>query len=130
MQASAVDKVANYNCTILDVAKVTIGDNCFMAPNVAIYTAGHPIYPDVRSAMWVYGKEVTFGDNVWIGGNTVICPGVHIGSNVIIGAGSVVTKDIPDWAVAAKNFAPMPNVRVGLVVRTTEKSVTRGWEYY
>lgn len=94
---------ANYNCTILDVAKVTIGDNCFMAPNVAIYTAGHPIYPDVRSAMWEYGKEVTFGDNVWIGGNTVICPGVHIGSNVIIGAGSVVTKDIPDWAVAVGN---------------------------
>ena len=94
---------ANYNCTILDVAKVTIGDNCFMAPNVAIYTAGHPIYPDVRSAMWEYGKEVSIGDNVWIGGNTVICPGVHIGSNVIIGAGSVVTKDIPDWAVAAGN---------------------------
>lgn len=93
----------NYNCTILDVAKVTIGDNCFMAPNVAIYTAGHPIYPDVRSAMWEYGKQVTIGDNVWIGGNTVICPSVHIGSNVIIGAGSVVTKDIPDWAVAAGN---------------------------
>lgn len=84
MQASAVDKVANYNCTILDVAKVTIGDNCFMAPNVEIYTAGHPIYPDVRSALWEYGKEVTIGDNVWIGGNTVICPGVHIGSNAII----------------------------------------------
>lgn len=94
---------ANYNCTILDVAKVTIGDNCFMAPNVAIYTAGHPIYPDVRSAMWEYGKQVTIGDNVWIGGNTVICPSVNIGSNVIIGAGSVVTKDIPDWAVAAGN---------------------------
>ena len=93
----------NYNCTILDVAKVTIGDNCFMAPNVAIYTAGHPIYPDVRSAMWEYGKQVTIGDNVWIGGNTVICPSVHIGSNVIIRAGSVVTKDIPDWAVAAGN---------------------------
>lgn len=77
---------ANYNCTILDVANVTIGDNCFMAPNVAIYTAGHPIYPDVRGAMWKYGKEVTIGDNVWIGGNTVICPGVNIGSNVIIGA--------------------------------------------
>ena len=94
---------ANYNCTILDVAKVTIGDNCFVAPNVAIYTAGHPIYPDVRSAMWEYGKQVTIGDNVWIGGNTVICPGVNIGSNVIIGAGSVVTKDIPDWAIAAGN---------------------------
>jgi acetyltransferase-like isoleucine patch superfamily enzyme len=58
---------ANYNCTILDVAKVTIGDNCFMAPNVAIYTADHLIYPDVRSALWEYGKEVTIGDNVWIG---------------------------------------------------------------
>ena len=70
-----------------------------MAPNVDIYTAGHPIYPDVRSAPWEYGKEVTIGDNVWIGGS----PGVHIGSNAIIGAGSVVTKDIPDWAVAAEN---------------------------
>lgn len=90
---------ANYNCTILDVAKVTTGDNCFMAPNVEIYTAGHPIYPDVRSALWEYGKEVTIGDNMWIGGS----PGVHIGSNAIIGAGSVVTKDIPDWAVAAEN---------------------------
>ena len=75
---------ANYNCTILDVVKVTIGDNCFMAPNVEIPTAGHPIYPDVRSALWEYGKEVTIGDNVWIGGNTVICPDVHIGSNAII----------------------------------------------
>lgn len=105
---------ANYNCTILDVAKVTIGDNCFMAPNVAIYTAGHPIYPDVRSAMWEYGKEVTIGDNVWIGGNTVICPGVHIGSNVIIGAGSVVTKDIPDWAVAAGN--PCKVLRIDFII--------------
>ena len=93
----------NYNCTILDVAKVTIGDNCFMAPNVAIYTAGHPIYPDVRSAMWEYGKQVTIGDNVWIGGNTVILPGVTIGNNVVIGAGSVVSKDIPDNMIAVGN---------------------------
>lgn len=105
---------ANYNCTILDVAKVTIGDNCFMAPNVAIYTAGHPIYRDVRSAMWEYGKQVTIGDNVWIGGNTVICPGVNIGSNVIIGAGSVVTKDIPDWAVAAGN--PCKVLRIDFII--------------
>ena len=94
---------ANYNCTIIDVAKVKIGDNCFMAPNVAIYTAGHPIYPDTRNSMLEYGKEVTIGDNVWIGGNTVVCPGVHIGDNVVIGAGSVVTKDIPAWSVAAGN---------------------------
>ena len=94
---------ANYNCTIIDVAKVRIGSNCFMAPNVAIYTAGHPVHPDTRNSMFEYGKEVTIGDNVWIGGNTVICPGVQIGSNVVIGAGSVVTKDIPDWSVAAGN---------------------------
>ena len=94
---------ANYNCTILDVAKVKIGDNCQMAPNVAIYTAGHPIHPATRNTAYEYGKEVTIGDNCWIGGNVVICPGVHIGDNVVIGAGSVVTKDIPDWSLAAGN---------------------------
>lgn len=94
---------ANYNCTILDVAKVRIGDNCQMAPNVAIYTAGHPVHPDTRNTAYEYGIEVGIGDNVWIGGNTVICPGVHIGSNVVIGAGSVVTRDIPDWVIAAGN---------------------------
>ena len=94
---------ANYNCTILDVAKVRIGDNCLLAPNVAIYTAGHPIHPMSRNSAYEYGKEVTIGDNVWIGGNVVICPGVRIGDNVVIGAGSVVTRDIPDWSVAAGN---------------------------
>ena len=94
---------ANYNCMILDVAKVVIGDNCQMAPNVAIYTAGHPVHPDTRNTLYEYGIEVTIGDNVWIGGNTVICPGVHIGSNTVIGAGSVVTKDIPDWVIAGGN---------------------------
>ena len=93
----------NYNCTILDNAKVTLGDNCLLAPNVSIYTAGHSLHPDTRALGYEYGIEVTVGDNVWIGGNTVICPGVHIGSNVVIGAGSVVTKDIPDWSFAAGN---------------------------
>jgi maltose O-acetyltransferase len=93
----------NYNCTIIDVAKVTIGDNCLLAPNVAIYTAGHPIYPSTRNSLYEYGRPITIGDNVWIGGNSVICPGVNIGSNVVIGAGSVVTKDIPDWCVAVGN---------------------------
>lgn len=94
---------ANYNCTIIDVAKVKIGDNCQMAPNVAIYTAGHPIHPDTRNTAFEYGKEVVIGDNVWLGGNTVICPGVHIGDHVVIGAGSVVVNDIPSWSVAAGN---------------------------
>ncbi|MBE6903971.1 MAG: sugar O-acetyltransferase [Ruminococcaceae bacterium] len=94
---------ANYNCTILDVAKVKIGDNCQLAPNVSIFTAGHPIHPDSRNSGYEYGKEIIIGDNVWIGGNSVICPGVTIGSNVVIGAGSVVTKDIPDWCIAVGN---------------------------
>ena len=88
---------------IIDVAKVTIGENCMMAPNVAIYTAGHPIHPAARNSAYEYGIEVTIGDNVWLGGNTVVVPGVHIGSNVVIGAGSVVKKDIPDWSVAVGN---------------------------
>ena len=94
---------ANYNCTIIDVANVIIGDNCQMAPNVAIYTAGHPVYPDTRNSAYEYGKEVRIGNNVWIGGNTVICPGVTIGDCCVIGAGSVVTKDIPAWTIAAGN---------------------------
>ena len=93
----------NYNCTILDVGRVTFGDNCLLAPNVAIYTAGHPIHPDSRNSLYEYGIDVTIGDNVWIGGNVVIMPGVNIGSNCVIGAGSVVTKDIPAWSVAAGN---------------------------
>lgn len=94
---------ANYNCTILDVAKVKIGDNCQMAPNVAIYTAGHPVHPETRNSGYEYGIPITIGDNVWIGGNSVICAGVTIGDNVVIGAGSVVTKDIPANVIAAGN---------------------------
>lgn len=94
---------ANYNCTILDVAKVVIGDNCQIAPNVSIYTAGHPVHPAARNTMYEYGISITIGDNVWIGGNVVICPGIRIGDNVVIGAGSVVTRDIPAWSLAAGN---------------------------
>lgn len=94
---------ANYNCTILDVAKVVIGDNCQIAPNVSIYTAGHPLHPATRNTMYEYGIGITIGDNVWIGGDVVIGPGVHIGDNAVIGAGSVVTRDIPAWSLAAGN---------------------------
>lgn len=94
---------ANYNLTILDVGKVVIGDNAQIAPNVSIYTAGHPIHPDSRNSGYEYGIPITIGNNVWIGGNTVILPGVTIGDNVIIGAGSVVTKSIPDNMIAAGN---------------------------
>ena len=94
---------ANYNLTILDVAKVVIGGNVQIAPNVSIYTAGHPLDPEARNSGYEYGIGITIGDNVRIGGNTVINPGVHIGSNVVIGSGSVVTKDIPDNAIAVGN---------------------------
>ena len=94
---------SNYNLTILDVGKVTCGKNVQIAPNVSIYTAGHPVHPDSRNSGYEYGIPVTVGDNVWIGGNTVILPGVTVGSNVVIGAGSVVSKDIPDNTIAAGN---------------------------
>lgn len=94
---------ANYNCTMLDVGKIRIGDNVQIAPNVAIYTAGHPVHPATRNTLYEYGIDVTIGDNVWIGGNVVICPGVTIGDNAVIGAGSVVTKDVPAWTIAAGN---------------------------
>ena len=96
---------ANYGFTVLDVGKVTIGDNAQIAPNVAIYTAGHPIHPESRNSGYEYGIPVTIGNNVWIGGNVVILPGVVIGNNVVIGAGSVVTKDIPDNMIAFGNPA-------------------------
>ena len=101
---------ANYNFTVLDVGKVRIGANAQIAPNVSIYTAGHPVHPDSRNSGYEYGISITIGDNVWIGGNVCIMPGVTIGNNVVIGAGSVVTKDIPDNVIAAGN--PCKIIRV------------------
>lgn len=94
---------ANYNCVILDVAKVEIGDNVFFAPNVAVYTAGHPVHHKARNSLYEYGIPVKIGNNVWVGGNTVIMPGVTIGDNSVIGAGSIVTKDIPSNVIAVGN---------------------------
>lgn len=94
---------ANYNFVVLDVGRVIVGSHVQIAPNVAIYTAGHPIHHQSRNSGYEYGIEVTIGDNVWIGGNVVINPGVHIGKNTVIGAGSIVTKDIPASVVAVGN---------------------------
>ncbi|MBD5418024.1 MAG: sugar O-acetyltransferase [Desulfovibrio sp.] len=94
---------ANYNFTVLDVAPVTIGDNVLCAPNVAIYTAGHPLHPESRNSGYEYGAPVCIGNNVWLGGNVVINPGVTVGDNVVIGSGSVVTHDIADNTLAAGN---------------------------
>lgn len=102
----------NMNCTFLDDNKIIIGDNALIAPNVQIYTAFHSINPEERFGTSNDGKfqfcktmtaPVVIGDNVWIGGGTVILPGIHIGNNTVVGAGSVVTKDIPDNVVAIGN---------------------------
>jgi maltose O-acetyltransferase len=92
---------ANYDCIILDIAPVTIGDNVLFGPRVSVLTAGHPIDKDVRNAELEFGKPITIGNNVWAGGSVTICPGVTIGDNVIIGAGAVVTRDVPANMVVA-----------------------------
>lgn len=92
---------ANFDCIFLDVNKIKIGDNVFMAPRVCIYTAGHPIDKDIRNEQLEYGYPVTIGNDVWVGGSVVINPGVTIGDNVVIGSGSVVTKDLPSNTVCA-----------------------------
>ncbi len=98
---------ANFSFTVLDEAPVTIGDDCFIGPNVSIYTACHSTDPVERNTRKEWAKPVTIGDNVWIGGSVTILPGVTIGSNVTVGAGSVVVSDIPDNSVAVGNPARM-----------------------
>ncbi|SFR52175.1 maltose O-acetyltransferase [Robiginitalea myxolifaciens] len=100
----------NANCIFLDCNRITIGKNGLIAPYVQIYTADHPLKaadrilgPESQTPYRTSAKQVSIGDNVWIGGNSVICPGVSIGDNVTIGAGSVVTKDIPDNVLAFGN---------------------------
>ena len=95
----------NFNCCILDVAQVQIGDNCMMGPNVQIYTATHPLEAKERNSGREFAKPISIGKNVWIGGNTVICPGVTIGNNVVIGAGAIITKSFPDDVFIAGNPA-------------------------
>jgi len=94
---------ANYNCIILDVGPVIIGDNVMFGPNVSLLTAGHPVHPVSRNSGYEYGLGITIGNNVWLGGHTVVNPGVSIGDNTVIGSGSVVTKNIPENVVAAGN---------------------------
>ncbi|MDP2573748.1 sugar O-acetyltransferase [Vibrio penaeicida] len=95
---------ANFGCTILDANSVEIGDNVMFAPSVQVYTATHPLDVKTRITRGLeYAKPIRIGDNVWVGGGSIICPGVTIGDNSVIGAGSVVTKDIPGNVVAAGN---------------------------
>lgn len=94
---------ANHNTVILDCAKVKFGDNVFIGPNCGFYTAAHPLDAETRNTGQEYAKPITVGNNVWIGGNVCVMPGVTIGDNCVIGGGSVVTKDIPSDVVAVGN---------------------------
>lgn len=92
---------ANHGCTVLDCAPVVIGDNCLLAPGVVIATAGHPLDPIERASGEEFAKAITIGNDVWLGANATVCPGVTIGDNVVVGAGSVVTRDLPANTVCA-----------------------------
>lgn len=94
---------ANNNCVFVDPGKITFGDNVFIGPSCGFYTAHHPIHPELRNKLYEYARPIKVGSDVWIGGNTVVLPGAEIGSNVVIGAGSVVTGKIPDNVVAFGN---------------------------
>ncbi len=95
----------NYHLTALDVAAITIGEDCQIGPNVQLLTPTHPVEPGPRRDKLEAARPITIGDNVWIGGGAVVCPGVTIGDNSVIGAGAVVTKDIPANVVAVGNPA-------------------------
>ena len=106
----------NFNCVVLDVAQVTIGHRTMFGPNVQVYTATHPLHFKERSSGLELGKPIVIGDDVWIGGSAVICPGVTIGDRSVIGAGSVVIKDVPPDVFAAGNPCR--------VIRTINNSTT------
>ena len=95
----------NFNCVVLDVAPVTIGSNVLFGPSVQIYTATHPIAAAERRKWLESAKPITIGSDVWVGGGAIICPGVTIGDRTVIGAGSVVTRNIPSDVIAAGNPA-------------------------
>lgn len=92
----------NFNCVVLDVCPVRIGNFTLFGPNVQLYTATHPLNAELRRRQ-EFAKPITIGDDVWVGGGAIVCPGVTIGSRTVIGAGSVVTRDIPPDVVAAGN---------------------------
>lgn len=105
---------ANYNCVFLDTGSITIGDGTEMGPEVQIYTADHPHDPELRREYYEFSRPVAVGKNVWIGGGAILCPGVSIGDDSIIGAGSVVTRNVPAGVVAVGNpCRPVKSVHDG-----------------
>jgi maltose O-acetyltransferase len=95
----------NFDCVVLDVSQVTIGDRCLFGPKVQIYTATHPVNWKVRGSLLEYGAPITIGSDVWVGGGAIICPGVTIGDRSIIAAGAVVTRDVPEDVMVGGNPA-------------------------
>jgi maltose O-acetyltransferase len=91
----------NYDCVMLDVAPIRIGAACQLAPRVQLLTATHPIDPEPRRLGWESAEPITIGDNVWLGGGAIVCPCVTIGADTVVGAGAVVTRDLPAGVVAA-----------------------------
>ncbi|MGK4179795.1 sugar O-acetyltransferase [Lapidilactobacillus dextrinicus] len=111
---------ANMDCIFLDVNRVTIGNNVMVGPRVGFYTAGHPIVADIRIEDLEFGSPIVVEDNVWIGGSAVILPGVTIGKNAIVGAGAVVTKDVPANSIVGGNPAK--------VIRMINNQDRQKWE--
>ena len=95
----------NFGFMALDVADITLGADCQLGPNVQLLTPTHPVDPELRRAKWEAAKPIVIGDNVWLGGGVIVCPGVTIGENTVVGAGAVVVKDLPANVVAVGNPA-------------------------
>ncbi len=95
----------NFGLMALDVADITLGADCQLGPNVQLLTPTHPVDPELRRAKWEAAKPIVIGDNVWLGGGVIVCPGVTIGENTVVGAGAVVVKDLPANVVAVGNPA-------------------------
>jgi maltose O-acetyltransferase len=95
----------NYDCVMLDVAPIRIGVACQLATHVQLLTATHPIDPEPRRLGWESGEPIAIGDNIWLGGGVIVCPGVTIGDDTVVGAGAIVTRDLPSGVVAVGNPA-------------------------